>query len=224
MNANIITNLTALFLIILGYFIPIYSNTIITIGIFALSGSLTNWLAIYMLFDKVPFLYGSGVIPSRFEDFKKGIKELIINEFFNKKHIERFFLQNNSLSVEKISNKIDFDKIFNGLVDAILESSLGGMLSMFGGREALNPLKEPITARLKNIINDLIINKDKINDNNFTSSLIKQVEKIIDDRLIGLTPQMVKDIIQKMIRKHLNWLVVWGGFFGGFIGLIFALI
>ena len=42
-------------------------------GLFALSGGLTNWLAIHMLFERIPFLYGSGVIPERFEDFKQGI-------------------------------------------------------------------------------------------------------------------------------------------------------
>ena len=30
---------------------------------------------------------------------------------------------------------------------------------------------------------------------------------------------MVKEIIQKMIRSHLGWLVVWGGVFGSLIGL-----
>jgi len=45
------------------------------------------------------------------------------------------------------------------------------------------------------------------------------VGDIVQKRLDELTPGMVKDIIQKMIRNHLGWLVVWGGFFGGLIGL-----
>jgi len=44
-------------------------------GVFALSGSVTNWIAVHMLFDKVPFLYGSGVILDRFEDIKLGLKK-----------------------------------------------------------------------------------------------------------------------------------------------------
>ena len=48
----------------------------------------------------------------------------------------------------------------------------------------------------------------------------KQIEGIVDSRLEELTPKMVKDIIQKMIRMHLGWLVVWGGIFGGIIGLV----
>ena len=50
--------------------------------------------------------------------------------------------------------------------------------------------------------------------------LEKKISKIVDSRLDELTPIMVKEIIQDMIKKHLGWLVVWGGVFGGIIGFI----
>ena len=224
MNKSLITNLFALTLTIFGYFSPIYSNIIFTTGIFALSGSITNWIAIQMLFEKIPFLYGSGVIPKRFEDFKDGIKNLIINEFFNKEHIEQFFNKNNTnLSAETISNKIDFDKIFIGLTEAIAESSMGSMLTMFGGKEALQPLKEPITNKLKNIITEFAKNNNN-SEGDFVQNIITQIEQIIDNRLAQLTPETIKNIIQNMIKKHLGWLVIWGGIFGGLIGLIFSIL
>ncbi|MCX9561827.1 DUF445 domain-containing protein, partial [Vibrio cholerae] len=30
------------------------------------------------------------------------------------------------------------------------------------------------------------------------------------------------EIVQKMIKEHLGWLVIWGGVFGGVIGLVSA--
>jgi len=39
-----------------------------------------------------------------------------------------------------------------------------------------------------------------------------------------MTPEMVKDIMQEMIRKHLGWLVVWGAVFGGIIGLFVTIV
>ncbi len=45
----------------------------------------------------------------------------------------------------------------------------------------------------------------------------------LEKRLEELTPTMVKEIIQQMIRIHLGWLVVWGGVCGGLIGLIASL-
>ncbi|MCB0092495.1 MAG: hypothetical protein KDE54_31625, partial [Caldilineaceae bacterium] len=89
MNKSVATNLIALALCMVGYFTPVYGEPILMTGLFALSGGVTNWLAIYMLFEKVPFLYGSGVIPNQFEEFKAGIKRLIVQEFFTRQHIER---------------------------------------------------------------------------------------------------------------------------------------
>ncbi|MCU7375947.1 hypothetical protein PEC18_35415 [Paucibacter sp. O1-1] len=49
--------------VLVGY--GLQQQIVFTIGLFALSGAITNWLAIHMLFEKVPGLYGSGVVPSR---------------------------------------------------------------------------------------------------------------------------------------------------------------
>ena len=78
-NKSLTTNLVALVIIVIGYTSPVYSEIICMTGLFALSGGVTNWLAIHMLFEKVPFFYGSGVIPSRFKEFKLGIKQLVMN-------------------------------------------------------------------------------------------------------------------------------------------------
>ena len=75
LNKSFLTNLTAILIIVAGYLFPIEQDLIKHIGFFALSGAITNWLAIHMLFEKVPLLYGSGVIPNRFEEFKFSIKE-----------------------------------------------------------------------------------------------------------------------------------------------------
>lgn len=224
MNKSLATNAIATLLIVIGYISPIYNQAILATGAFALSGAVTNWLAIHMLFEKIPFIYGSGVIPNRFEDFKTGIKTLIIEEFFNKEHIEKFFQDNgSSFSPESINGKIDFDQVFEGLVDAIIESPLGSMLGMFGGRAALDPLKEPIIAKLKGIIRELA-QKESTPESGLAQTIMQKIETIIDNRLADLTPNMVKNMIQKMIRQHLGWLVVWGGVFGGLIGLAFSVI
>ncbi len=222
MNMSSATNLISLLITIAGYYMTgRVGSMVFDTGIFALSGAITNWLAIYMLFDKVPYLYGSGVIPMRFEEFKDGIKRLIVSEFFTREHIERFFTNNAATAVDSLNERIDYDRVFEHLIEAIVESPMGKMLSMIGGRAALDPLKDPIIVKLKGVVTELASapagDKD---DSDFTSALITQVEKIIDARLAELTPQMVKIIIEDMIRKHLGWLVVWGGVFGGLIGVV----
>ena len=223
MNKSLITNLLSILIIFVGYLYQENYPFVIITGVFALSGSITNWLAIHMLFEKVPLLYGSGVILDKFEDIKLGIKNLILQELFTETQINSFLLDNKVNASETIINKIDFDKIFLGLVEAIEGSQLGGMLSMVGGRKALDPLKEPFTKKLKKIIEDFVT-ENTSNDNGFdtTSSLLSKIENILDARLADLSPEDIKIIIQKMIREHLGWLVVWGGIFGGFLGLVLS--
>ena len=225
MNKSLATNILALAVTIAGYFSPRYSEVIFMTGLFALSGGVTNWVAVHMLFEKIPFLYGSGVIPIRFEEFKAGIKQLIVQEFFTREHIERFFSDKGTTPADIITANIDFDHVFEGLTEAIEESAMGGMLGALGGRAALAPLKEPITKKLKGVIAELA--SGPVGDGqegDFTDALIQQVEQIIDSRLAELTPQKVKEIVEEMIRKHLGWLVVWGGVFGGAIGFVFSVL
>ena len=223
MNKSLITNLLAILIIIVGYLYQEDYQFIIITGVFALSGSITNWLAIHMLFEKIPLLYGSGVILDKFEDIKLGIKNLILQELFTETQINNFLLDNKVTSSDAIINKIDFDKVFIGLVEAIEGSQLGGMLAMVGGRKALDPLKDPFTKKLKIIIEDFVTeNTSSDNNSDTTETLLLKIENILDARLADLSPEDIKLIIQKMIKEHLGWLVVWGGFFGGLLGLLLS--
>ena len=221
-NKSLTTNIVALAIIAVSYLLPKYNAIIYLIGLFALSGGITNWLAIHMLFDKVPFFYGSGVIPSRFEEFKLGIKQLVMTEFFTPQNINFFTEKQTEVFSTDINNMIDFDRVFDGLVEAIEGSSMGSILTLLGGRKALQPLKEPITLKLEETIREM--KGLKPGDQNLTSSFLTQVEQVVDQRLDELTPVQVKNIIQEMIRKHLGWLVVWGGAVGGFIGFVVAIV
>ena len=222
MNKSLITNILALSLTIYGMFSPIYSTEIFMAGLFSLSGGLTNWLAIHMLFEKVPLLYGSGVIPDRFEEFKQGIRELILTEFFSLSSINNFLENKVSLKKNDLSKELDYDLIFTKLTEAIEESSLGSMLGMVGGKKALEPLKEPVK-KIKEVVED-VSNKIVEENDKTAESVRKDLEEIIDQRLVELTSQHVKIIIKQMIHKHLGWLVVWGGVFGFFIGIILGLL
>ena len=221
MKISLITNLTAIIIIILSFIFPLGSKTLFYIGLFGLSGSLTNWLAIHMLFEKIPFIYGSGVIPNKFLEFKTGLKKLIMEEFFSEENLIDFFKKDESFNLQTVINKIDKDKIFGNFLEAIEQSSLGGILVMIGGKEALLPLKEPLIEKIKDSLIEFESSQKTSND--ISSNIKEKVEKIIDERLNNLSPNDVKNIIQNVIKEHLGWLVVWGGLIGGILGFLFSL-
>ena len=223
MNKSFLTNLISIGIIFFSFISPIYSNVFLNVGIFAFSGSLTNWLAIHMLFEKVPIFYGSGVIPKQFNEIKSAIKKLILEEFFFKENIQNFLSTNQNLNFDSVFNEEQKNRIFTKLVQAIEESSLGGMLSMVGGKNALNPLKEPMILKISEFLNDFQSNEYSIDDNTVDNIKIK-IEEIVNKRLNQLSPMDVKNIIEDMIKNHLGWLVVWGGLIGGLIGFAFSLL
>ena len=221
MNKSLLTNIIALLITLIGIINPFENSLLLMIGLFSLSGGITNWIAIHMLFEKVPFIYGSGIIPKNFLIFKQAIKDLVIKEFFSRNNVEVFTSKISEGAIISISQNINYNNIFEGLTESIESSQLGGMLSMIGGKKALEPLRKPIIIKLETLFKSII--EDEKNSNfgdEIVDNVSVRIEKLIDDRLNELSPQDVKKIIQDLIDKHLGWLVIWGGVFGGFIGII----
>lgn len=231
-NMSLITNLFATAIFFLGFFTPVFSLELKAIGLFSLSGAITNWLAVHMLFEKVPGLYGSGIIPLKFEEFKRAIHTLIMTEFFTSENLQNFFSKESQTKkitkeLKVFISQVNYESLYEKLLNSILESPVGPMLSMVGGAKILEPAKPHFIETMKKTIEDL---GDKATQHKtFQNSLEKafslseikpKIERVILNRLNELTPQMVKEIIENMIKKHLGWLVVWGGVFGGLIGLL----
>ncbi len=228
-NKSLVTNITALTLIPLSFLIPepTISKALLFGGIFAFSGAITNLLAIHMLFEKVPFLIGSGVILNRFESFKMAIKELMMTQFFTKDQLDNFFVsEEKKVDLSPIIEETDFSPAFDALSKTVMESSFGSMLGMFGGEKALDALRDPFSRKLKSAVTK-IVSSDSfdvqlqayLSDSSLSEDMLKKIEEVITARLDELTPQLVKEMVQNLIREHLGWLVVWGGVFGGLIGL-----
>lgn len=233
MNKSLLTNLIAAGVVGAGLTAPApYADPLLNTGLFALAGGVTNWLAIHMLFEKVPGLYGSGVVTERFADFKAGIQELVMTQFFSKENVDRFMAE---MVEDSVDHPLDFSEVidqtelapaYESLVQTIMASSFGSMLGMFGGPSALEPLKEPFIEKMRVSLNEMAHSdsfqasvKDKLSSTSVFDDIHLNIEHIVQSRLNELTPEMVKEIVQTMIRQHLGWLVVWGGVFGGLIGL-----
>ncbi|MGA9045663.1 DUF445 domain-containing protein [Sulfuricurvum sp.] len=229
MDKGWMTNGISLGLVGLSYmFEGIVANVIRTAGLFALSGAITNQLAIHMLFEKVPLLYGSGIIIDRFESIREALKTLIMEQFFTPEKIESFVQsQERTIDLAPIIEQTDFTPAYNALVRSVMDSPLGSMLGMFGGEAIIGKLKEPFLEKIKASTIEISQSESFMNALNTHlhqggSHLSESIERIVETRLAELTPLMVKEMLHTLMKEHLGWLVVWGGVFGGAIGIVSA--
>lgn len=229
MDKSLLTNVVSVLLCGVGLLLPGFAGELVlTTGLYAVSGAVTNWMAIYMLFEKVPGFYGSGVIPARFTEFRAGIRTMVMEQFFNADNVRKVMgaaVDDNTLA-ERLLPRVDFNRAFDGLTEVIMQSSFGSALSMFGGAKALQSLREPFVLRMQLFLRSVAEDRDVMADiaGHSTEALLARVESIVDQRLEQMTPQLVKEIMQKMIERHLGWLVVWGGVVGALMGAVVALV
>jgi len=228
LSKSTITDMVSVAFIGVGVSLPQpYAQPILAVGLFAFSGAITNQVAIYMLFNRVPFLYGSGVIENNFETFKDSIKEMIMKQFFNESQLIAFFQnEEKKIDLAPLVESADFSPAFDALTQSVMESKFGEMLNMFGGEKALEGLREPFAERLKSSVVKIVSSdtfkvqmNHHLENSSLTDDLRESVERLISNRLNDLTPKMVNDLVHELIHSHLGWLVVWGGVFGGVIGL-----
>jgi uncharacterized membrane protein YheB (UPF0754 family) len=206
------------------------ANAVRSAGLFALSGSVTNQLAIHMLFEKVPFLYGSGIILDRFESIREALKTLIMEQFFSTEKIEAFVQsQERTINLTPVIEQTDFTPAYDALVLSVMESPLGGMLGMFGGEALIGKLKEPFLEKIKHSTieisqSDSFMSALNTHMHEGNGTLTQTISEIVELRLAELTPLMVKEMLYGLMKEHLGWLVVWGGVFGGAIGIVSSLL
>ncbi len=203
------------------------SEWVLAVGLFGFAGGVTNWLAVKMLFDKVPLLYGSGVIPNRFREIRQTVKDTIMLHFFDEEYLSRFFDQrvDAMTSAEGLGEKIkelleseEVDSIIDAQLEELMNSPQGMMVKMVGA-QTIKPLVVKFVSGVGAEAAPLLVAalaKPGIE----VGALRQQIDDLLTAKLVELTPERVKQMMEEVIREHLGWLIVWGNVFGGGIGLV----
>ena len=196
-------------------------------GVFGFAGGTTNWLAVRMLFDKVPLLYGSGVIPARFREIRATIKELILTHFFEEDYLRRFLEEHPELLPtgkaleEKLVAALESeraDAAIRNQLEKLKEGPFGMMVKM-AGVDMLTPVIQQFLTRLAAELSPQF-SKLSGQDSLDIPALRERVGLLLETKLVELTPETVKQMMEQVMREHLGWLIVWGNVFGGAIGLL----
>lgn len=183
------------------------------VGIGAMIGWITNYIAIKMLFrpyKEINFLFFKiqGLIPKRRSEIAESVAQTVQNEL---------------ISLKDITNTLDSDEIeerMGEIIDKILEAKLESeitkkfpMLAMF--------LSSEIIAKIKDMIKSSVLeNKDTI-IKMFTNYLEEKVDfrKIIVENVEAFSLEKLEEITYSLAEKELKHIEVIGAILGGIIGV-----
>jgi uncharacterized membrane protein YheB (UPF0754 family) len=230
---------------------------VLSFGLFSFAGGITNWLAIKMLFDKIPFLYGSGVIPRQFVVIRETVKNTIMKTFFDSDYLEDYIndrakgmLADFDLSnrIKDGLNKPEFGKsnlyhhdiiAFTAATSLTLVPSdaklakkltemseqpegmlIATMIQMFGSVDMLVPVVKPLITGFADEFSSQFTENFDIKEFVTVEKIRNELDKLMTEKLKQLTPEVVKALMEQVIREHLSWLIVWGNVFGGLLGVV----
>ncbi|MFR4477889.1 MAG: DUF445 domain-containing protein [Fusobacterium sp.] len=183
------------------------------VGIGAMIGWITNYIAIKMLFrpyKEMNFLFFKiqGLIPKRRSEIAVSIADTVQKELISLKDII------NSLNADELEEKM------GAVIDKILEEKLESeitkkfpMLAMFLSDEIINKIKSMIKT-------SILENKETI-INMFTSYLEEKVDfkKIIIENVEAFSLEKLEEITYSLAKKELKHIEVIGAILGGIIGI-----
>ena len=185
-----------------------------------------------MLFDKIPGLIGSGVIPRRFHDILEALKAMILDTFFEEQFLKAYINERSSSLLQSLDLEArlrhgmaaeNFDVNLAQKLDTISQTPDGVFLAtigpMFGGFESMVPMIKPMLVAVGNELLQTITSNFELTDVVNISQIRAEIDRALEERMTSLTPKKVKRMMARVIREHLGWLVVWGNVFGGLIGV-----
>ena len=183
------------------------------VGIGAMIGWITNYIAIKMLFrpyKEMNFLFFKiqGLIPKRRSEIAVSIADTVQKELISLKDIT------SSLNADELEEKM------GTVIDKILEEKLESeitkkfpMLAMFLSDEIINKIKSMIKT-------SILENKETI-INMFTNYLEEKVDfkKIIIENVEAFSLEKLEEITYSLAKKELKHIEVIGAILGGIIGI-----
>ena len=188
---------------------------ILSAGLFGFSGGITNWLAVKMLFDRIPGLIGSGVIPARFREIRRKIKDIILEHFFDEEYLRRFFAENQQdidwsryikssngdrspvasfveQQWEKLTGAEVIQPMIDEQIDKLSESSVGGFLMMVGMDNVRPAVNRFVSAFVASMQERVLAAAEKVSAADLQIEL--DAERVVEDIRAQVEPLLEKKL------------------------------
>ena len=186
------------------YFLPLIA---------AVTGWLTNWIAVKMLFHPIkPLNLGlftiQGIFPKRQKAMAEKLGKIVATELFSIDDIiSKMKSADNAEVLNFVESKLD------DFINLKLSTSMP-MLAMFLNDD----LKSKIKAALLNEIGDVIPGIIDTYANKLKNEV--NIEAIVYDKVINFSSDKMEEVLYSIMKKEFKFIEVLGGVLGFFIGII----
>lgn len=184
----------------------------------AITGWVTNYLAIKMLFhprEKVNLFFFSiqGIFPKRQKVLAERLGKIVANELFSFKDIKDRFASTSSM--DEMNHVLD-EKL-EDFMEVKLKSAMP-MLAMFLNGEAKMKIKNTLHEEFQHIMPEII--------NTYSDKLEREldIEAIVSQKVDAFSSDKLEQILFSIMKKEFKFIEILGGVLGFLIGIIQLLI
>lgn len=180
----------------------------------ALTGYITNYIAIKMLFHprkKVSFLFMEiqGIFPKRQKKLAEKLGKIVSEELFSIEDVKQ--------SLQKPGNTDEIEEVVSARLDDFLENRLPEvmpMLAMFMNNELRQKIKSTLLAEVELMLPEMI--------DRFVTKMEKDVdvEKTVYEKVVNFSTDKLENILYSIMSKEFKFIEILGGVLGFIIGLI----
>lgn len=180
----------------------------------ALTGYITNYIAIKMLFHprkkvKILFLEVQGIFPKRQKKLAEKLGKIVAEELFS--------IEDVKASLQNPENTEEVTEVLDAKLNDFLENRLAEampMLAMFMNDELKIKIKTTLEAELQLMLPELI--------DRFVGKVEKEVdvERTVYEKVVSFSTDKLEDILYSIMSKEFKFIEILGGILGFIIGLI----
>ena len=186
------------------YFLPLIA---------AVTGWLTNWIAVKMLFHPIkPLNLGlftiQGIFPKRQKAMAEKLGKIVATELFSIDDIiSKMKSADNTEVLNFVESKLD------DFINLKLSTSMP-MLAMFLNDDLKSKIKAALLNEIGNVIPGII--------DTYANKLKNEVniETIVFDKVINFSSDKMEEVLYSIMKKEFKFIEVLGGVLGFFIGII----
>ncbi|WKN42658.1 DUF445 domain-containing protein [Tunicatimonas pelagia] len=180
----------------------------------ALTGWITNFIAIKMLFHprekvKILFLEIQGIFPKRQKKLAEKLGKIVSDELFSMEDVRKAITNPDNLN--DVHQVID-EKLDDFLENRMMESM--PMLYVFMSDDMRVKIKATLQQELELMLPELI--------GQFANKIEKEVdvERIVYEKVVNFSSDKLEEILYSIMRKEFKFIEILGGVLGFLIGLI----